>query len=72
MGDLRYDPEVDAAYATIGRPIRPGEASRQLHVELPDGVPGEIILDFDRDGHLLGVEILGATRLLRAEDLAGG
>ncbi|MFJ4999114.1 DUF2283 domain-containing protein [Microbacterium sp. NPDC088619] len=69
MGDLRYDSEVDAAYATIGRPIRPGEASRQVPVPLPDDLQGELILDFDRDGHLLGVEILGAARLLRAEDL---
>ena len=71
MSDLTYDPEVDAAYATIGRPIRPGEASRQVPVTLPEGLSGEIILDFDRDGHLLGVEILGASTLLRAEDRPG-
>ncbi|MGN7948691.1 DUF2283 domain-containing protein [Microbacterium sp. 22215] len=71
MGDLRYDPEVDAAYATIGRPIRPGEAARQVPVELPDGMTGELILDFDRGGHLLGIEVLGASGLLRPEDLRG-
>jgi hypothetical protein len=32
MGDVRYDPEDDAAYATIGRPLRPGEAFRQVQV----------------------------------------
>nr|WP_314844543.1 DUF2283 domain-containing protein [uncultured Microbacterium sp.] len=68
MGDLRYDPEVDAAYATIGGVIAPGESARQLQVPLPDGVGGEVILDFDRNGHLLGVEILGASRLLRESD----
>ncbi|MGJ0389795.1 DUF2283 domain-containing protein [Microbacterium sp. CGR1] len=71
MGDLTYDREVDAAYATIGRPIRPGEAVRQVPVALPDGMSGELILDFDRDGHLLGVEILGASALLRPEDIRG-
>nr|WP_201470733.1 DUF2283 domain-containing protein [Microbacterium hydrocarbonoxydans] len=71
MADIRYDPEVDAAYATIGRPIRPGEASRQVPVPLPEGLAGELIVDFDRDGHLLGIEILGASMLLRAEDLRG-
>jgi len=64
VGDLTYDPEVDAAYATIGRPIRPGEAARQVPVALPEGISGELILDFDCDGHLLGVEILGASELL--------
>lgn len=71
MGDLRHDPEVDAAYVTIGAPIRAGEAVRQVPVPLPDDLPGELILDFDRDGHLLGVEILGASALLRAEDRRG-
>lgn len=71
MGDLTYDPEVDAAYATIGQPIRPGEAARQVGVALPDDLSGEIVLDFDRDGHLLGVEILGASRLLAPEVLRG-
>lgn len=71
VGDLTYDPEVDAAYATIGRPIRPGEAARQVPVALPEGISGELLLDFDRDGHLLGVEILGASGLLRPEDVRG-
>jgi len=70
VGDLRYDPEADAAYATIGRPIRPGEAARQVPVALPDDLSGELILDFDREGHLLGVEMLGASRLLRPDLLA--
>jgi hypothetical protein len=26
---------------------------------------GDIVLDFDADGRLLGVEVIGATRLLR-------
>ncbi|MGK3949593.1 DUF2283 domain-containing protein [Microbacterium sp. K2] len=71
MRELRYDPEANAAYVTIGRPIRAGEAVRQVPVPLPDDLPGELILDFDRDGHLLGVEILGASALLRAEDRRG-
>lgn len=65
MGDLRYDAEVDAAYVTIGESIRPGEAARQVPVALPDDLAGEVILDFDREGRLLGVEILGASALLR-------
>lgn len=31
---------------------------------------GTVILDFDEDGKLLGVEILGASRLLTAQAVA--
>lgn len=58
MRDLSFDPDVDAAYVT-------------LPVDLPDGIGGELFLDFDEDGHLLGVEILGASALLRPEILRG-
>ncbi|WOF21470.1 DUF2283 domain-containing protein [Microbacterium betulae] len=68
---VRYDPEADAAYIPIGREPRTGEAEQQIaEIRNPSGT-GEIILDFDRDGHLIGVEILEASRLLRAEDLTG-
>lgn len=66
---IRYDPEVDAAYITIGRDLLPGEAAAQVaDIRDPRG-EGEIILDFDSEGHLLGIEVLHASRLLRSEDL---
>ncbi|GEC76047.1 MULTISPECIES: DUF2283 domain-containing protein [Microbacterium] len=68
---IRYDPEVDAAYITIGRDLLPGEAAAQVaDIRDPRG-DGEIILDFDSEGYLLGIEVLHASRLLRAEDLDG-
>ncbi len=67
MPELRYDAEVDAAYLPVGD-IAPGESRRQVIVALPDGIPGEVILDFDEAGHLLGVELLGASALLRDAD----
>jgi len=70
MGDLRYEPEVDAAYVTLGAPIADGEVARTVPVDLPDGVSDELFLDFDEDGHLLGIELLGASRLLRPEGRA--
>lgn len=69
--DLRYDPAVDAAYVTLGAPIADGGVARTVPVDLPDGISGELFLDFDEDGHLLGVEILGASALLRPELLRG-
>ncbi|MEV8264421.1 DUF2283 domain-containing protein [Microbacterium sp. NPDC077057] len=66
---LRYDPEADAAYLPVGRELHAGESAAQVpEIRNPHGA-GEIILDFDADGHLLGVEILQASKLLRAEDL---
>ncbi|MFJ6532980.1 DUF2283 domain-containing protein [Microbacterium sp. NPDC091662] len=66
---IRYDPEVDAAYITVGRDLGKGEAAAQVgDIRGPRG-EGEIILDFDAEGHLVGIEVLHASRLLRAEDL---
>ena len=62
---MTLDPDADAAYVEIaGVEHRSVEA---IPVHRPDGM---IVLDFDRDGHLLGVEVLGATRLLPADILA--
>ncbi|QNA91361.1 MULTISPECIES: DUF2283 domain-containing protein [unclassified Microbacterium] len=66
---IRYDPEVDAAYIPIGRAVRAGEATAQVpEIRSPHG-EGEIILDFDEAGHLIGIELLRASTLLRPEDL---
>lgn len=42
--------------------------SQIYNIGTPSG-EGEIILDFNADGHLIGVEVLSASKLLRAEDL---
>ena len=55
---------------TLGAPIADGGVARTVPVDLPDGVSGELFLDFDEDGHLLGIELLGASRLLRPEGRA--
>jgi uncharacterized protein YuzE len=60
-----HDPEADAAYLALS-PIKPGEAVTQEVVPV-DG--GDVVLDFNRDGFLLGVEILGAEALLKPEVL---
>lgn len=66
-----YDPEADAAYIPIGPTPAPGEVEAQLHdLHNPQG-DGEIILDFDKPGRLIGVEVLEAKTLLRPEVLAG-
>jgi uncharacterized protein YuzE len=58
---LTYDAEADAAYLEL-EDIAEGSAVENVVVERP-GL-GDIVLDFDADGRLLGVEVIGATTLL--------
>ena len=67
---ITYDKQADAAYVMIADCIDDGEAAIQLHsIETPGG-KGEATLDFDRNGKLLGMEILGAEEVLQPEVLA--
>ncbi|MFI7633771.1 DUF2283 domain-containing protein [Nonomuraea sp. NPDC049400] len=66
---IEHDDENDVAYIYLVDRIAAGEAARQVVVEA-DGVPGEVILDLDGQGALLGIEILGASHILRPETLA--
>lgn len=65
---LTYDAEADAAYLYVVDSIGFGEASdtrvTDVHLE-----GASIIVDLDDRQRLLGVEILGASRVLRRETL---
>lgn len=62
---MTLDAEADAAYVELaGAEHRSVE---NITVDRPDGM---IVLDFDSDGHLLGVELLGAQVLLPPDALA--
>ncbi|MBN8423112.1 DUF2283 domain-containing protein [Microbacterium esteraromaticum] len=63
-----FDAVADAVYIELVPGIEPGRSVRNEIVET-DG--GTVVLDFDRAGILLGVEVLGATELLDGEFLAG-
>lgn len=58
---IEYDTDADAAYIYIVEDIRDGEAVKTR--ELNDN----IILDFDENGKLLGIEILNASKVLNKE-----
>jgi uncharacterized protein YuzE len=60
---MTYDSEADAAYFYIEHGFAEGSAVENVVVERPGR--GDIVLDFDAGGHLLGVEVIGATELLR-------
>lgn len=64
-----YDEEADAAYVALGERIKPGEAVEQVSLlETPNGQT-QITIDVDKDGYLLGFEILAASAGLRPEIL---
>jgi uncharacterized protein YuzE len=62
---VTHDTSIDAAYISF-KDIAAGEAALQHVVDAPEA-QGQIILDFNGDGQLLGIEVLGATRALPDE-----
>lgn len=60
---VTYDPSVDAAYLYLVELIRPGGVARTYTCD-PREVRGEINLDFDSDGRLVGIEVLSASKKL--------
>lgn len=64
--DLTYDPEADAAYLALSAP-HIGRVVANPEIETS---AGSVILDVDRDGRILGVEILSASRMLDPDVLA--
>lgn len=48
---IEYDPRGGAAYIYF-EDIKPGEATNQI------AIPGGIVFDLDRDGRVLGIELL--------------
>jgi uncharacterized protein YuzE len=61
---VTYDESVDAAYIYLTE-IRAGEVAKTYCCD-PSEVDGQIHLDFDADGQLLGIEVLGAKSKLPA------
>ncbi len=60
---ITYDKEANAAYIYIKYPIKKGEAKKTVPTEAGP------ILDFDKNGKLLGIEILEANKVLDKEIL---
>ena len=68
---VTYDSSVDAAYIQLAREIAAGGVAK-THPCDPLEVGGEINLDFDAEGRLIGIEILDASKKLPAELLRNG
>lgn len=57
---IEYDPEADALYIQV-REVRPAD-----NLDIEDGVS----VDIDEHGHIVGLEILDASKRLSPEDLS--
>ena len=60
---FEYDKDVDAAYIYLEDPIADGEVDKTIELN------ENIILDFDKNGKLLGIEILSASKVLNKKPL---
>jgi len=62
---IEYDKEADAGYIYLVDEIKEGEAAKTIELN------SDIILDFDKSGKLLGMEVLNASKVLGKEVLTG-
>jgi uncharacterized protein YuzE len=67
---VTYDAAADAAYVSLVDIIGDGEAATQIRSITTPGDRGEVGLDFDAGGRLLGIEVLHASAVLPAAVLA--
>lgn len=60
---FEYDKEADAGYFYLVDEIKDGEAVKTIELE------PNIIIDFNKDGKLLGIEVLNASKVLKKDVL---
>lgn len=63
---IDYDKKADVAYIRLVRKIEPGSIKETYACD-PQQVRGQIQLDFDAEGRLVGIEVLDASHLLPRE-----
>jgi uncharacterized protein YuzE len=57
---IEYDPEADALYIQIREAARPSD-----NIDIEEGVT----VDVDEQGHIVGLEVLDASKRLSSSDL---
>ena len=68
--NVKYDVSTDAAYIQLVEEIAPGGVAKTYPCDPIEA--GMINLDFDHEGRLLGIEVLGASKVLPARLLQQG
>ncbi len=66
---LTYDGEADMAYLYIAEDVADGEAAVTVVVDDED-LRGDLAVDLDADGRVLGIEIFNPREQLRPDVLA--
>ena len=65
---IDHDREANAAYLTLGKqPIKSGEAVYQSDIIASPVNDGQVILDFDEQGRLIGIELLCVDQIVDPE-----
>jgi uncharacterized protein YuzE len=67
---LRYDSSVDAAYISLAADNNASSLGFTYACD-PTEIKGQIHLDFDVSGRLIGIEVLQASRMLPLSALEG-
>ena len=65
---LTHDAEADAAYVYLVDEIDRGEVASSRVADIPLD-RAALTVDFDANGRVLGIEVLGASRILREETI---
>lgn len=63
---ITYDKEAEAVYIQLADEIKPGGVKKTYPCN-PIEVKGMVNLDFDEEGRLVGIEVLGANNKLPKE-----
>lgn len=67
---ISYDREARAAYVSLLGPLEDGSSVRQVGpIDIPGG-DGQVVIDVDKDGHILGFEVLNAGLALSPDVIA--
>lgn len=66
---MTIDSEANAAYVSLTDSIEPGQVA-STHVARIRLDMASITIDFDADGRVLDIEMMGADRILRQETIA--
>jgi uncharacterized protein YuzE len=65
---VTYDAEADAAYVYLVDEIARGDVAETQVADIPLD-QAALTVDFDADGRVLGIEVLGASPVLRPETM---
>lgn len=67
---ITYDPSADMGYVRLVEPMEPGSVERSVVIEHGE-LHGDVVIDLDREGRIVGLEIFQAGKQLPRAALGG-